>query len=159
MKSKTPPGRIATFEDFRTAVSAYRLPAILLTALEMDLFTTVSTQQWTMPELAKALGVSERGLTILCRNLAMAGLLHKQGGTYWNSRLAATALNRTHPAYRGDYLDLLKSHQSDWVRLRESVQSGLPLDHNEPEEPDYRRRFTWAMHHRTLETEIGRAHV
>jgi SAM-dependent methyltransferase len=27
----------------------------------------------------------------------------------------------------------------------------LPLDHNEPEEPDYRRRFTWAMHHRTLE--------
>jgi len=28
----------------------------------------------------------------------------------------------------------------------------LPLNHNEPDEPDYRRRFTWAMHHRTLET-------
>ncbi len=32
------------------------------------------------------------------------------------------------------------------------MKSGLPLDHDEPDEPDYRRRFTWAMHHRTLET-------
>lgn len=145
-------GRIATFEEFRAAVSAYRLPCILLAALEMDLFTKIGDQRWTMPELAKSLQVSERGLTILCRNLAMSGLLHKKGGVYWNSRLAATALNRMHRAHRGGYLDLLKSHWLDWTRLRESVRSGLPLDHDEPEEPDYRRRFTWAMHHRTLET-------
>jgi SAM-dependent methyltransferase len=143
---------IATFEDFRTAVSAYRLPCILLAALELDLFSKVGGQRWTMPDLAKALQVSERGLTILCRNLAAAGVLHKRGGIYWNSRLAATALNRVHAAYRGEYLDLLKSHWTDWARLRESVQSGLPLDRDEPEETDYRRRFTWAMHYRTLET-------
>jgi SAM-dependent methyltransferase len=28
----------------------------------------------------------------------------------------------------------------------------LPIDHNVPDGPDYRRQFTWAMHHRTLET-------
>jgi len=32
------------------------------------------------------------------------------------------------------------------------VKSGLPLDHDEPDAPDYRRQFTWAMHHRTRET-------
>jgi SAM-dependent methyltransferase len=82
----------------------------------------------------------------------MAGLLKKKGETYRNSRLAATALNAHHPAYRGDYLRLITSHWADWGRLLESVKSGLPLDHDEPDEPDYRRRFTWAMHHRTLET-------
>ena len=144
--------RIATFDDFRDAITAYRLPRVLIAALELNLFTAIGTDAWTIPDLARDVKVSERGLAILCRNLAMAGLLKKQGETYTNSRLGATALNAHHPAYRGDYLRLITSHWADWGRLLESVKSGLPLDHDEPDEPDYRRRFTWAMHHRTLET-------
>src|SRR5262245_35706019 len=131
---------------------AYRLPRILIAALELNLFTAVGTDTWTISDLARKVKVSERGLAILCRNLAMVGLLKKNGATYANSRLGATALNAQHPAYRGDYLNLIISHSADWVRLLESVKTGLPIDHGEPDEPDYRRRFTWAMHHRTLET-------
>ena len=36
--------------------------------------------------------------------------------------------------------------------MGESVRTGRPLDEDVPEEPGYRRRFTWAMHYRTLET-------
>ncbi|MGH7181365.1 MAG: methyltransferase [Nitrospiraceae bacterium] len=144
--------RIATFDDLRDAITAYRLPRILIAALELNLFTAIGTGAWTVPDLARKVKVSERGLAILCRNLAMAGLLKKSGETYRNSRLGATALNAQHPVYRGDYLRLIISHWADWGRLLESVKSGLPLDHGEPDEPDYRRRFTWAMHHRTLET-------
>ena len=144
--------QIATFDEFRDAITAYRLPRVLIAAIELDLFTAVGTGSWTIPDLAREMKVSERGLAIFCRNLAMAGLLKKQGETYRNSRLGATALNAHHPAYRGDYLQLITSHWADWGRLLESVKNGLPLDHDEPEEPDYRRRFTWAMHHRTLET-------
>ena len=144
--------RIATFDDLRDVITAYRLPRVLIAALELDLFTAVGTGVWTVPDLARELKVSERGLAILCRNLAMAGVLGKNGETYRNSQLGATALNAQHPAYRGDYLRLTVSHWTDWGRLLESIKSGLPLDHNEPDEPDYRRRFTWAMHHRTLET-------
>jgi SAM-dependent methyltransferase len=143
---------LSTFDDFRNAITAYRLPRVLIAAIELDLFTTIGTEVWTIPDLARDMKVSERGLAILCRNLAMAGLLKKQSETYRNSRLSATALNAHHPAYRGDYLRLITSHWSDWGRLPESVKSGLPLDHDEAEESDYRRRFTWAMHHRTLET-------
>ena len=143
---------IATFDDFRDAITAYRLPRVLIAALELNLFTAIGTDAWTIPDLARDVKVSERGLAMLCRNLAMAGLLKKNGETYRNSRLGATALNAHHPAYRGDYLRLITSHWADWGRLLESVKTGLPLDHDEPEEPDYRRRFTWAMHHRTLET-------
>lgn len=143
---------IVTFDDLRDAITAYRLPRVLIAALELNLFTTIGMASWTMPDLARAMKVSERGLAILCRNLAMAGLLKKKGEIYRNSRLGATALNARHPAYRGDYLRLITSHWADWGRLLESVKTGLPLDHDEPDDPDYRRRFTWAMHHRTLET-------
>lgn len=143
--------RIVTFDDLRNAITAYRLPRVLIAALELNLFTAIGTDTWTIPDLARAMKVSERGLAILCRNLAMAGLLKKAGETYRNSRLSATALNAQHPAYRGDYLRLITSHWADWGRLLESVKTGLPLDHDEPDDPDYRRRFTWAMHHRTLE--------
>jgi SAM-dependent methyltransferase len=37
------------------------------------------------------------------------------------------------------------------MRLPESVRSGLPIDHGVPDSPDWRKRFTWAMHHRALE--------
>lgn len=144
--------RIVTFDDLRNAITAYRLPRVLIASLELNLFTAIGTDTWTIPGLARAIKVSERGLAILCRNLAMAGLLKKEGETYRNSRLGATALNAQHPAYRGDYLRLITSHWADWGRLLESVKTGLPLDHDEPDDPDYRRRFTWAMHHRTLET-------
>lgn len=143
--------RIATFDDFRDAITAYRLPRVLIAALELNLFTAIGTNSWTIPDLACDVKVSERGLAILCRNLAMAGLLKKKDETYTNSRLGAAVLNANHPAYRGDYLQLITSHWADWGRLLESVKSGLPLNHDKPDEPDYRRRFTWAMHHRTLE--------
>lgn len=143
--------RIATFDEFRDAVSAYRLPRVLLVALELDLFSAVGHRSWTIPDLAKELKVSERGLSILCRNLAAVGILQKKGGGYRNSRLGATALNAGHRAYRGGYLNLIKSHWGNWIRLLESVRSGLPIDHEIPDSPDYRRQFTWAMHHRTLE--------
>ncbi|MFO0699446.1 MAG: class I SAM-dependent methyltransferase [Nitrospira sp.] len=143
--------QMRTFDEFRDAISGYRLPRVLLAALELDLFTAIGDRSWPVTTLAKKLNVSERGLSILCRNLASAGVLRKTGSVYRNSRLGATALNANHRAYRGDYLNLIKSHWTDWVRLVESVRSGLPLDHDVPEGPDYRRQFTWAMHHRTLE--------
>jgi len=143
--------RITTFDEFRDAVSAYRLPRVLLVALELDLFTTVGDRSWTISDLAKELKVSERGLSILCRNLAAVGVLQKKGANYRNSRLGATALNADHRPYRGGYLNLIKRHWTDWIRLSESVRSGLPIGHDVPDSPDYRRQFTWAMHHRTLE--------
>jgi ubiquinone/menaquinone biosynthesis C-methylase UbiE len=139
------------FEEFREAIVAYRLPRVLVSALELDLFTAIGTKTWSVTELAKTIGVNERGLDILCRNLATCGLLKKRGPSYRNTVFAATELNRSHPRCRGAYLDLLKDQWSDWSRLTDAVRSGLPVDHGKPEEPDYRHRFTWAMHHRSVD--------
>lgn len=142
---------LTTFDEFRDAIAGYRLPRVLLAALELDLFTAVGDRTWTIPELAREMKLSERGLAILCRNVAMDGMLRKKGDRYQNSPLGATVLNARHPDFRGGYLDLIKGQWADWIRLTESVRTGLPVDHDVPDDPDYRRRFTWAMHHRTLE--------
>lgn len=142
---------LATFSEFRDLLAGYRLPRIILTALELKLFTVMDSSTWTPPQLARSLKVSERGVTMLCRNLAMAGLLIKKGERYRSGRLGLTLLNGDHPAYRGSYIDLLADQWRDWADLTESVRTGKPVDHDEPEEPDYRSRFTWAMHQRTMD--------
>ncbi len=148
----TAPTTIRTFEDFRTALAAYRLPRIILTALDLDLFTAMGARSWAIPALARKLRVSARGLDILCRNLACAGLLIKSGSRYRNSPLGRRELSRKSPAYRWAYLDLLRNHWEDWSTLTRSVRLGKPVDDNDaPDDPAYRRRFTWAMHHRSLD--------
>jgi SAM-dependent methyltransferase len=143
---------IRTFGEFREAMAAYRLPRIIFTALDLDLFTAIGAKAWTVPALAKRLRVSPRGLEILCRNLACAGLLLKAGSRYRNSPLARKELNKKSQAYRWAYLDLLRGHWDDWSQLTRSVRRGRPVDDNDdPDEPAYRRRFSWAMHHRSLD--------
>ena len=143
---------IRTFEDFRAVVAAYRLPRIIFTSLDIDLFTAIGAGTWTIPALAKKLHISVRGLDILCRNLAAAGLLIKAGSRYRNGPLARKELNKKSPAYRWAYVDLLRGHWNDWSQLTKSVKRGRPVDDNDaPDDPAYRRRFSWAMHHRSLD--------
>ena len=57
--------QIGTFDDFRNAITAYRLPRVLIAAIELDLFTAIGTEPWAIPDLARDMKVSERGLAIL----------------------------------------------------------------------------------------------
>ena len=100
---------ITSLDTFRDLLTAYRLPPVILSALELDLFTALGKRARMVAPLAAELKVSERGLEILCRNLAMCGLLTKKGPRYRNSPFAATALNARDRAYRGAYLELLKT--------------------------------------------------
>ncbi len=142
---------IRTVSALRDAVSEYRLPRVIITALEVDLFTAVGSKIWTISQLAKALRVSNRGLSILCRVLASAGLLRKVNDRYRNSRLGAAELNRKSPRFLGAYLELLRDGWDNWSHLTESVRTGKEVGGGtSPDDPTYRRQFTWAMHQRSI---------
>jgi SAM-dependent methyltransferase len=145
------PSPIHSFEEFRDAVFTYRLPRVILTALELNLFTALDRKTLSIAALAKRLKASRRGLDILCRNLASVGLLLRHGDRYRNGPLAATQLNQRHPAHRHGYLNLIRDQWNDWSQLTRVVRRGRPVDHEDPDDPEYRRSFTWAMHHRSLE--------
>lgn len=142
---------IRSFNQFREVIYAFRLPRILFSALELDLFNAFEDRDWTLPQLSKRLKVSQRGLAILCRNLASVGLLTRSQAGYRASGFSKQYLQETSPDFRGEYLRLMHRQWSEWSHLTEVIRAGQPLDNQEPETQEYRRSFTWAMHHRSME--------
>ncbi len=129
----------------------FRLSRVIFSALDLDLFNVMGHRTWSIPTLAKQLKVSTRGLHILCRNLASAGLLVPALGRYRTSNMVKQYLQKESPDYRGDYLALIQRQWTEWSRLTEVVTTGVPFDHDEPETAAYRKSFSWAMHHRSQE--------
>jgi len=117
----------------------------------LDIFNVMGSREWAIPPLAKRLKVSSRGLAILCRNLASLGLLVPSLGRYRTTSMVKQYLQKDSADYRGDYLALMQRQWEEWSRLTEVVTSGVPVDSHEPETREYRRSFTWAMHHRSQE--------
>lgn len=92
-------------EEFR----AFERTLALRAAIEMDLFTQISSGADTAAALAEASGASERGIRILCDYLTVAGHLSKRKDRYGlplNSRLY---LVTTSPAYMGSAVRFLAS--------------------------------------------------
>jgi SAM-dependent methyltransferase len=142
---------IRSFNQFREAIYAFRLPRILFSALELDLFNVLEDRDWPLPQLSKRLKVSQRGLAILCRNLASVGLLTRSQSGYRASGFSKQYLQETSPDFRGEYLRLMHRQWREWSHLTEVIRAGRPIDSQEPETQEYRRSFTWAMHHRSME--------
>ncbi len=142
---------INTFKQFRDVVYSFRFSRIIFTALDLDLFNAMGARTWTIAQLSKRIHTSQRGLDILCRNLASSGLLVKVQVGYEISPFAKAYLQKSSKNFRGDYLTLMQRQWQEWSRLTEVVTSGIPVDGQEPETPEYRRSFSRAMHHRSQE--------
>jgi hypothetical protein len=142
---------IQSFKQFRDVVYGFRLSRIIFTAFDLDLFNHVKNRSWTIAQLSRQLHTSQRGLEILCRSLASSGLLVKTRDGYQASPFAKTYLQKNSKDFRGDYLVLMQRQWKEWSRLTEVVTSGIPVDSQEPETPEYRHSFSWAMHHRSQE--------
>ena len=140
---------VRTMDDFRDVVYNFRLARVFATALDLDLFTHMGRRFWTPRALARRLQASERGIEIILRNLETAGLLKQRGASYGVEKVGLTYLNRNSPAYQGAYLDLIHRQWENWAQLTDAVRTGQPIEDDEPDDPDYRQSFTWAMHQRS----------
>lgn len=145
------PTSIQTFKQFRDTIYGFRLSRILFSALELDLFDRMNTRDWTIPQLARRVRVSQRGLAILCRILSSVGLLVTSRSRYRVTPFSQRYLQKTSPDFRGEYLLLLQGQWKEWSHLTDVIRTGGPLDKQEPETSEYRRSFTWAMHHRSMQ--------
>ncbi len=100
---------------------------ILLTALELGVFSPLASGAKTAAELVDATGYSARGLPMLLDALVPLGLLSKEGERYALTPLSESYLVKGKPAYIGAALvqahtQLLKS----WEQLGDSIRTGKP---------------------------------
>jgi SAM-dependent methyltransferase len=94
---------------FLEAVSGYQRTAALRAAIELDLFSAISTRQTGAFEIARQCEASERGVRILCDYLVIHGFLTKREGRYGLTTDSAVFLDRRSPAYLGGTIEFLLS--------------------------------------------------
>lgn len=97
---------------------------ILLTAVKLDLFSTLDPKPKSVNEIAGKIGAHEPTLTLLLNALVALRLLMKTGDAYAMSSTAEKYLVRRSPQYIGHLLLLHDAEWNNWGKLEETIRSG-----------------------------------
>lgn len=98
---------------------------VLLSAVELGVFTEIASNPSTAEELAKRLGLSERGHRDFLDALVSLKLLTRDGGIYRNSPDTDLYLDKNKPTYLGGFLEMVNTRiYPSWANLTEALKTG-----------------------------------
>ncbi|MGH8454704.1 MAG: methyltransferase family protein, partial [Nevskiales bacterium] len=125
MKEQLDPGHI-----MQTA-TAFWPSKVLLTAVELDLFTTLGDGKMSAPQLGQTLGLHPRGTYDFFDALVALKFLDRDGdgpeGQYKNTPQTAVFLNKKSPAYIGGLAEMLNARLFGfWNNLGTALKTGQP---------------------------------
>lgn len=136
-------------EEFTRLANAWREGRIVLTAVELDLFSALGDGA-TPTELARRLAADPRGIGCLLHALAALGLLEKRGESFHNGPVAARFLSAGSPDDRRGALLHNAALWHRWSALTECVRTGRPADRG-PRDATDTESFIAAMHANAME--------
>ena len=144
---------ISTPEDIHRIATAFQQSRILLTAVELDLFTAIGNKNLASENIAAKLGTGNRATDRLLNALCAIGLVSKKKNLFSNTPAAAKFLIKGEKGYMAGLL-----HTSDlwkiWSTLTEAVKKGSKTasDPIKKRSPEWFEAFIAAMHHRAAAT-------
>ena len=102
---------------------------VLLTAVEVDLFTTLGDKAMTAPQLGDALGLHPRGTYDFFDSLVALKFLNRDGdgpeGRYRNTPDTSAFLDKTSPSYMGGILEMHNARTYGfWNNLSTALKTG-----------------------------------
>jgi hypothetical protein len=133
---------------------------VLLTAVELNVFTTLGPRAMTAVELRRVLNLHPRGIYDFFDTLVALGFLHRDGdgatARYRNTPETAQFLDRNQPGYVGGMLEMLNARLFGyWNDLGTALKTGKPqneLKHSQRSmfeelyaDPDRLEQFMSAM--------------
>ena len=99
----------------------------LLSAIELDVFTTLAHGPLTGKELTAKLGLQPRGTTDWLDALVSLGMLERTVDEYANTPAAGLFLDRNKPSYIGGILEMANARLYPfWGSLTEALRTGHP---------------------------------
>jgi SAM-dependent methyltransferase len=107
-----------------TGTFGFAITCVLVSAVELDLFTAVDNGANTVEKLAEQTSCSPRGLRILLNALAGIGYLSKEDGRYALTPFAAIYLSKKSRTYAGAVALHSKMLRDNWDHLTEVVRTG-----------------------------------
>lgn len=138
-----------SIEEIKRTAIGFQESRIILTAVELDLFSALGKERKTSTEVAKSLGTDERATDRLMDALSAMGLLKKIEDRFSNTETTARYLDRESPDYRAGLLHSAALWKS-WSKLTQVVKEGRPAE-RERDERDL-KSFISAMHERAQNT-------
>ncbi|CAG1019029.1 acetylserotonin O-methyltransferase [Burkholderiaceae bacterium] len=104
---------------------------VLLTAIELGVFTQLGQRGIRLRELGGELGLHPRGCADFFDALVALGFLYREGSgeqaLYFNTRSAAALLDANSPQYMGGVLEMTNQRVYPfWAHLGEALRSGKP---------------------------------
>jgi hypothetical protein len=99
----------------------------LLTAVELDLFTTLADEPLTAETLTEKLGLQQRGMNDWLDALVSLGMLRRAGDEYANTPATGQFLDRAKSTYLGGMLEMANARLYPfWGSLAEALRTGRP---------------------------------
>ena len=104
---------------------------VLLSAVELELFTHLGGESFTGQEIGDKLGLHPRAIWDFLDGLVALGLLDRDGdgadGRYRNTQATAVFLDKNSPQYIGGILEMFNARLFRfWADLTEALQTGEP---------------------------------
>lgn len=110
---------------------AFRAAKVLLSAVELGLFTALAAAPLDCEALRQRLGLHRRGARDFFDALVALGMIERVNGIYANTPEADFYLDRNKPSYIGGILHLADDRlYPAWGRLTEALKTGKPQEWN-----------------------------
>jgi len=97
---------------------------ILLTAVQLDLFSTLKGVSLTIQQIAETRGLNSRALELVMNALVAMRVLTKEEKIYVNTAVAERYLVQSSPEYVGHLLTLHDAEWNHWGLLEQAVKTG-----------------------------------
>jgi SAM-dependent methyltransferase len=139
-----------TYAELMRLANAFSESQTLLAANDLDVFTTIGSTGRPAGEIARRCNADPEGMFLLLNALVGLDLLTLRGRRYYNTPLGRRHLDRRSPEAITNLLWLLGHHWQDWTDIPKALRHGRPGWEPITETPEFRRRFSLAMHERSL---------
>jgi len=123
---------------------------ILLSALELEVFSILDKKLLSAQIIAKRAGSQPLETEILLNALVAMGALSKKNRLFKNTSETFKYLCETSPHYKKGFVKLRQENRNEWENLLQTLQKGRdPSLHEGEDDPGFRWFFTHAMHERS----------
>ncbi len=143
-----------SFDELLQAMRGYQESRLLMTAVELDVFSAVAGGA-RAGEVAERLGTESRATAMLLNALVSVGALEKSGDAFRNTSQTARFLVDTSPECQRAGLMHSVNLWDTWSTLTECVRRGTslgPRKSGSTGDPEWTRNFIDAMHRNSTAT-------
>jgi len=138
-------------DQIRALANSFQQSRILLSAVELDLFTILDKHMLTSSEVAKQINTNERSTDRLMNALVALGFLRKVKNKFYNVEHSSQYLVKGKPEFMGGLFHSIGLWDT-WSNLTEAVQVGRSVKGSVRSNSriDWLESFIGAMHYRGI---------